>query len=127
MWGILKDAEVFNKIEPFFQDEHQCLATKLNYRPVPSFIKVIPDWVSCNSSMTCLCLSGGTSNPTAPQNASILNTYCSSSFLLKNGSNSAVHVLSHPIKIVSNLSHHWVSASSFLYICWALIGPLSGL
>ena len=25
-----------NKIEPFFQDQHQCLATKTNYGPVRS-------------------------------------------------------------------------------------------
>ena len=49
--------------------------TRLNHSFKISIIKVIPGWVSCNSLMTCSCLIGGTSNPTAPQNASILNTW----------------------------------------------------
>ena len=82
-----------------------------------AFIKVIPGWVSCNSFMTCSCLSGGTSNPTAPQNASILNT-CSSSFLLKKWQqlcSSCTKPVGHE-KTMSNLGHHWVSASSLLYL-----------
>ena len=67
--------------------------------------------------MTCSCLSGGTSNPTAPQNASVLNT-CSSSFLLKKWQqlcSSCTKPVGHE-KTMSNLGHVWVSASSFLYL-----------
>ena len=74
--------------------------------------------------MTCSCLSGGISNPTAPQNASILNTQpvlstkewqhlcCTCTELV-------------PIKI------QWLTLAmtgSLLvssFICWALTGPLS--
>ena len=92
---------------------------------VSAFIKVIPGLVSHNSFLTCSWLSGGTSNRTAPQNASFLNTYCSSSFLLKNGNTSAVHVLGHPVKIQCLTLAISGSLQVPSFICWASTGPLS--
>ena len=85
-----------NNIEPFFQDQHQCLATKPRYGPVPLLkwflggCHVILSWPVHASMVRLVTLQPHRMHPSST---------LSSSFLLKNGSNSAVHVLSHPMKI----------------------------
>ena len=104
-----------NKIEPFFQDEHQCLATKPNYGPVPSLkwflggCHVTLSWLFHASVVGLVTIQSHRINPSST---------LTSSFLLKNGNNSAVHVLIKPPyrNTVANLGHIWVSASSFLYL-----------
>ena len=103
-----------NKIEPFFQDQHQCLATKTNYGPVRSLkwylggCHVILSWPVHASVVGLVTLQPHRMHPSST---------LSSSFLLKNGNTSAVYVPSCPHQnTVFNLGHHWVSASSFLYL-----------
>lgn len=83
-----------NKIEPFFQDQHQCVATKPNYGPVPSLkwflggCHVILSWAVHTSVVGLV-----TPQPHRMRPSSTL----SSSFLLKNGNTSTVHVISRSL------------------------------
>ena len=103
-----------NEIEPFFQDQHGCFATKPNYGPVPSLKWFLGGcYVIISWPVHALLVGLVTLQPHRMHPSSTL----SSSFLLKNGNTSAVHVLSCPHQnTVFNLGHHWVSASSFLYL-----------
>ena len=92
-----------------------------------AFIKGMLECVSCNSFMTYSRLNRRTTSPQLHKMHPSSTLFAS--FLLKNGNNSAVHLLGHLFKIqCKTLAIPWLSLCHFLSLfsgCRALIAPLS--